>query len=118
MRIYFQGVIYTKQFTWSSNLTGNFIYLFIYIYFWGATPAAYGGSQARGQIGGVAAAYTTATATWDPSRVYDLHHSSQQNQILNPGIETSSSWMLVGFANRWAMTGAPKWEFYILYSNP
>ena len=29
-------------------------------------------------------AYTTVTAMWDPSRVCDLHHSSQQRQILNP----------------------------------
>ena len=27
--------------------------------------------------------YTTATATWDPSRVHDLYHSSRQCQILN-----------------------------------
>ena len=29
-------------------------------------------------------AYTTATATWDLSHVCDLHHTSQQCQILNP----------------------------------
>ena len=29
-------------------------------------------------------AYTTATATWDPSHVCNLHHSSQQRWILNP----------------------------------
>ena len=29
-------------------------------------------------------AYTTATATRDPSHVCDLHHSSQQNRTLNP----------------------------------
>ena len=29
-------------------------------------------------------AYTTATATWDPSRVCDLQHGSRQSQILNP----------------------------------
>ena len=29
-------------------------------------------------------AYTTATATWDPSRSCKLHHSSWQCQILNP----------------------------------
>ena len=29
-------------------------------------------------------AYTTATATPDPHRVCDLHHSSQQDWILNP----------------------------------
>ena len=32
-------------------------------------------------------AYTTATATSDLSPVYDLHHSSQQHEILNPLIE-------------------------------
>ena len=29
-------------------------------------------------------AYTTATATGDPSHVYDLHHSSGHRRILNP----------------------------------
>ena len=43
-------------------------------FFGGAAPAAYGGSQA----------YATATATRDPSRVCDLHHSPWQCQILNP----------------------------------
>lgn len=28
--------------------------------------------------------YATATATWGPSLVCDLHHSSRQHQILNP----------------------------------
>jgi len=32
-------------------------------------------------------AYTTATATRDPSRICNLHHSSQQHRILNPRIE-------------------------------
>ena len=29
-------------------------------------------------------AYATARATWDPSRIRDLHHSSWQRWILNP----------------------------------
>ena len=29
-------------------------------------------------------AYTRATATWDRSRICNLHHSSRQRQILNP----------------------------------
>ena len=29
-------------------------------------------------------AYTTATATWEPSQVCDLHHSSWQCWILDP----------------------------------
>ena len=47
--------------------------------------------------------YATATAMWDPSHVWDLHHSSQQCQIPNPlsearpGIEPSCLWMSVGF---------------------
>ena len=31
--------------------------------------------------------YTTATATWDPSHLCDLHHSSQQCRIPNPPSE-------------------------------
>ena len=50
----------------------------------GATPAAYGGSQAKGQIGAVAAGLCHSTAMPDPSRVCDLHQSSWQRQILNP----------------------------------
>ena len=54
-------------------------------------------------------AYTTATATSDPSRVCDLPHSSRQHWILNPpsepGIEPVSSWMLVGF-----ISAEPQWE--------
>ena len=29
-------------------------------------------------------AYATATAMWDPSHIFDVHHSSWQRQILNP----------------------------------
>jgi len=66
-----------------------------------ATHAAYGGSQARGLMGATAATYTTATATRDPSCVCELHHSSQQGQIVNPlsqaGIEPAIARFLVGF---------------------
>ena len=47
--------------------------------------AAYGGSQASGQIGAVAAGLNaTATATLDLSLICDLHHSLWQHRILNP----------------------------------
>ena len=49
-----------------------------------AAPVAYGGSQARGPIRAIARPQATAIATPDPSRICDLHHSSQQWQILNP----------------------------------
>ena len=56
-------------------------------------------------------AYTTAIATWDPSLFCDIHHSSQQHQILNPlsGARnwTQVLWILVGFINHWAMMVTP-----------
>ena len=76
--------------------------------FWAAS-AAYGSPQARGQIGAACASLLTATAMREPSLVFDLHHSSLQGQILNPlskpGIESVSSWILVGF-----VTAEPQWE--------
>ena len=48
-------------------------------------------------------AYTTAMAMPDPSNVCDLHHSSQQCQILNPLSkamdQTESPWRLVRFVS-------------------
>ena len=54
-------------------------------------------------------AYTKATETQDLSRVFDLHHSSQQHQIFNPlskardqtCVLTDTGWVHY----RWAMTG-------------
>ena len=40
-------------------------------------------------------AYTTATATPDPSLIYDLHRSSQQCQILNPLSEAKDQFCLL-----------------------
>ena len=71
----------------------------------------YESSQARGRIGAAPHhTYTTATATWDLSRICDLHHSSRQCcRILNPlskaRDQPTSSWVLVGF-----LTAEPLWE--------
>ena len=67
-----------------SSVFSLYLFIYLFIYFVRATPAAYGSSQARGQIGVAAAHYTTATATWDPSCVCDLYHSSQQYKIIYP----------------------------------
>ena len=46
-------------------------------------------------------AYTTATATWDPSFICNQHHSmatpAPLTHWVRPGTEPTSSWMLVGF---------------------
>ena len=54
-------------------------------------------------------AYTTATAMWDLSLVFDLYHNPWQCWILSPlseaGIEPASTWIVVGF-----VTAEPQWE--------
>ena len=59
-------------------------------------------------------AYTTATATRDPSCVFDLHHSSWQRRSLThcarPGIEPASSWILVRF-----VSVAPQQNSFLFY---
>ena len=53
-------------------------------------------------------AYTTATAMWDLSYVCDLHHSSQQHQILNPPSEARDGTCILMDTSqvhfRWATT--------------
>ena len=57
-------------------------------------------------------AYTTATTPPDPSRIYDLHHSSRQHQILNPlsGARDQTHNLMVPSRIHFccAMTGTPK----------
>ena len=56
-------------------------------------------------------AYTTATATLDPSLSLMLHACSNERSLthwVRPGIEPASSWALVGFLTRWATTGIPR----------
>ena len=67
------------------KLPERYSFFFFFLLF-RAAPKAYGGSQARGQIGATASglqAHVTATATQDPSCVCDLHQSSWQGLILN-----------------------------------
>ena len=45
-------------------------------------------------------AYTTATATRDPSRICDLHHSSWQCRILNPLCEARDQTCVLMDASR------------------
>ena len=69
---------------------------------------AYGSSKAKVES---ELAYTVATALKEPSHIYNLHHHSQQWWIINPprspGIETASSWILVGFITAEAAMETP-----------
>ena len=75
-----------------SNLTCNqsqrgentrYIFFFFFV-FLGPHPGAYGGSQARGQIGAVAASLHHSQSYARSSHVFDLNYSSWQHWILNP----------------------------------
>ena len=60
------------------------ILLFIYLFsLFRAEHAAYGDSQGV-ELELQLPAYSTTTATPDPSRICNLHHSSRQHQILDP----------------------------------
>ena len=91
-----------------------FIYLFIYVFIYGflgshlwhmEVPRL--GADSELQL----PAYTTATATPDPSRDCNLHYSSRQSQILNL-LREARDWtrILMGTSQicyRWATIGTP-----------
>ena len=62
-------------------------------------------------------AYATAKATWNPSHIWDLHHSSWQGWILNPLREVrdrthnlmDASWVRFHYAT----TGTPISFFFM-----
>ena len=56
-------------------------YFFLFVR---AVPGAFGSSQVGIKSELQLSAYTTATATGDPSRICSLRRSSRQRQILNP----------------------------------
>ena len=58
--------------------------LFLSFFEFRATHTAYGIPRPGVKLELWLPAYATATATQDPSCICDLHHSSQQHQILNP----------------------------------
>ena len=67
-------------------------------------------------------AYTTATATWDPSSICDLYHSSQQCGILNPlNKARDQSHILMDISQvryHWAMMRTPHFSAFLLQTLP
>ena len=57
-------------------------------------------------------AYTTATGTSDLSLVCDLHHSSQQYQILNPLSEARDRTCNL-MVPSWIVSEVPRWELLL-----
>ena len=95
--------------TWLRTIYSDFFFFFVFCFF-RVAPVAYGGPQAKGQIGTVAAC---------------LHHSHNitgseprctpqlmATRILNSGIGPTSSRILVRFVNHWATTGTPVYSSF------
>ena len=72
----------TIQFTNAVNWIFSFFLFFFFLLF-RAKPSAYGNSQLAVESELQLPAYATATATQDPSCVFDLHHISWQCRVLN-----------------------------------
>ena len=77
-------------------------------------------SQARHRIRAAAPSYTTATATWDPNHVFNLHGSSQQHWILNPMSKARDGTHVLmdtsQVCDHWATTGTPKLQSLLTLS--
>ena len=96
----------------------NYLYIcffFFSFFLFGATPTAYGSSQAKGWIGATAAGlhHSHSNAGTEPC----LLLTPQLKAMMDPhwvklGIEPTSSWILVKFAS-----AVPQWELPIFSHN-
>ena len=59
------------------------VFFFFFLPYLRAAPEAYEVPRLGVELEVWLLAYATATATWDPSHICDLHHSSWQHRILN-----------------------------------
>ena len=84
-------------------------YCFLFLSFWGPYPWHMEVPRLGVQLELLPPAYTPAT---DPSRVCDLHHSSQQCWILSEARDGSPNLMVPSWLRfRWATTGTPRYYF-------
>ena len=88
-----------------------------------AAPRAYRASQARGQIRAVASSLHYShrnTGSKLPLRPTPTAHSNARSLThwMRPGIEPTSSWILVRFINHWTMMGTPTFRLLISTSCP
>ena len=98
--------IYSLYILDTNSLSGFFLLFFLGLHPWHMEVPRLG-VQSELQL----PAYTTTTAAPDPSRVCDLHHSSQQHQILNP-LSEARDWTCIPMDTSqirflWAMMETP-----------
>ena len=94
------------------NIFLSFSFLFSFLFFFRATPIAYGSSQPRGRIRAVAASLCHSHCNTG-SKIH-LHPTPQLTAArspthwMRPGIEPTSSWILVRFISAAPWQGLPK----------
>ena len=120
MWTYVPNVPYVRVSDWFLLYSLPLICICFYLFFsciFRATPTAYGGSQHRGLIGTVSANLARATAIPDSRRLWNLQHSSQQRQILNPVSkardQTCNLMVPSQICFPWATMGTPVFVIFI-----
>ena len=85
---------------------------FTFVLLFRAIPVAYVISRAGVELELQLPACTAATATWDPSCVCNLHHSSHQCRILKPLSESRDQTLILMNHSwvhfHWTITGTPE----------
>ena len=102
-------------------LVSCFFLSFFLSFFLRATLEAYGGSQARGWIRVVAAGLCQSHSSAGSEPHLRVTPQLTASQILNPLSvpQPTSSWMLAGFINHWAMMVTPLVScFKCIHSSP
>jgi len=89
----------------------DYFFFNFFICLFRATLMAHGISQARGRIGATVARLHHSHSNMGPSHIGNLHHSSQQHQILNPRREARDQTHVLTDTRRvhyhWAAMGTP-----------
>ena len=106
----FRAIVYISMFFLKKEIVSTF---FCFVLFFRAAPAAYGGSQARSQIGAARCQpMPQPQQRWiyAASVTYTTAHGNARSLTPweRPGIEPLPSWILVGFVNCWAPKGTLK----------
>ena len=96
----------------TSGFSGSILFFFFFFGFLGPCLLHMDILRLGGELELQLPAYTTATATQNPSCVCDIHHSSPQHQISNPLSEgRDRTWVLTDPSSlaltHWATTGTP-----------
>ena len=99
-----------------------FFLFFLPFYLFRVAPMAYGSSQARGWIGA-----TDASLHHSHSNIGSKLHLQPTPQLMAmpwsimhwamPGIKPTSSWILFGFVDHWAIMGNLYCTFHLHFSN-